>query len=68
MKHAIDVYVGDFGVTRLTPKMLKAYGIEKLPINRRSSKQRRALARLEGNLKAVQEHKWLMGEDLDGRD
>ena len=64
MKQFAFVYVGYYGQTKVGYKTLLAYGIEEFPINRRSSTQRRDLARLEGNIKALQEHAWLMNDDL----
>lgn len=61
MKSAKMVYVGDYGTVPVGDAVLKAYGLPQYPINRRSSKQRRALARLEANVRALQEQRLAHG-------
>lgn len=58
------VFVGDFGQTVISPEVLRAYGIEQWPIDRRSSIQRRALERLNRIVPVLQEHAWLMETHL----
>ena len=58
------VYVGDYGQTTVSHKVLNAYGLDEFPINRRSSIQRQRLAELEAAIKVLQRHAWLMNDDL----
>lgn len=57
------VYIGDYGRVDIPKAWLVAYGIPKWPINRSSSKQRKAWDRLMLNLKHVQEHEWIVDKD-----
>jgi hypothetical protein len=54
------VFVGDFGQTAISDRVLKAYGIERWPIDESSPSQIKALERLNRIVPALQEHAWIM--------
>lgn len=62
---SFPVFVGDFGETRITPECLAAYGLQNFPIDRRSSRQRNNLKKLQANIAVMQEHYFRMGNMLD---